>query len=152
MHSLTFKMKKYETNPHWDKLGKRAGLPSQKYQIQSSHCSSAGNKPNKYPWGCRFNPWPHSVGQGFSLAVSCGVGHRCSSDPTLLWLWCSPAATAPIQPLTLGTSMCLRCGPKKNKKQNQTKSTAWDILICCMNHPSAFLKNLEGIWDKRQKK
>ena len=21
------------------------------------------------------------------IAVSCGVGHRCSSDATLLWLW-----------------------------------------------------------------
>ena len=31
--------------------------------------------------------------------VSCGVGHRRSSDPALLWLWCRPAATALIQPL-----------------------------------------------------
>uniref|UniRef100_A0A480G0Y1 Uncharacterized protein n=1 Tax=Sus scrofa TaxID=9823 RepID=A0A480G0Y1_PIG len=31
--------------------------------------------------------------------MSCGVGHRQSSDPKVLWLWCRPAATAPIQPL-----------------------------------------------------
>ena len=31
--------------------------------------------------------------------MSCGVGHRQGSDPTLLWLWCRPAAIAPIQPL-----------------------------------------------------
>jgi len=31
--------------------------------------------------------------------VSCGVGHRGGSDPTLLWLWCRPAATAWIGPL-----------------------------------------------------
>ena len=31
--------------------------------------------------------------------MSCGVGHRLGSDLTLLWLWCSPAATAPIEPL-----------------------------------------------------
>ena len=31
--------------------------------------------------------------------MSCGVGHRRGSDPTLLWLWCRPAATAPIGPL-----------------------------------------------------
>ena len=24
------------------------------------------------------------------------TGHRCSSDPLLLWLWCRPAAAAPI--------------------------------------------------------
>ena len=28
--------------------------------------------------------------------MSCGVGHRRSSDPTWLWLWCRLAATAPI--------------------------------------------------------
>ena len=29
--------------------------------------------------------------------MSCGVGHRCSSDPTLLWLWLWQAVAAPIQ-------------------------------------------------------
>jgi len=31
--------------------------------------------------------------------MTCGVGHRCGSDPTLLWLWRRPVATAPIRPL-----------------------------------------------------
>ena len=31
--------------------------------------------------------------------MSCGVGRRRGSDPALLWLWCRPVATAPIQPL-----------------------------------------------------
>ena len=31
--------------------------------------------------------------------MSCGVGCRCDSDPMLLWLWCRPAAVAPIGPL-----------------------------------------------------
>ena len=26
--------------------------------------------------------------------MSCGVGHRYGSDPTLLWLWCRLVATA----------------------------------------------------------
>ena len=30
--------------------------------------------------------------------MSCGVGHRCGSDPVFLWLWCWPAAVAPIGP------------------------------------------------------
>ena len=30
------------------------------------------------------------------VAVSCGVGHRCSLDPALLWLWHRTAAIAPI--------------------------------------------------------
>ena len=31
-----------------------------------------------------------------SVAVSCGIGHRCGSDPVLLWLLRRLAATAPI--------------------------------------------------------
>ena len=31
--------------------------------------------------------------------MSCGVGHRCGTDPVLLWLWRRPVATAPIRPL-----------------------------------------------------
>ena len=31
--------------------------------------------------------------------MSCGAGHRCSSDLMLLWLWRKPVATAPIGPL-----------------------------------------------------
>ena len=31
--------------------------------------------------------------------MSCGVGHRRSSDPALLQFWRRPAATAPIRPL-----------------------------------------------------
>ena len=31
--------------------------------------------------------------------MSCGIGCRHGSDPTLLWLWFRPAATAPIGPL-----------------------------------------------------
>ena len=31
--------------------------------------------------------------------MSCGVGHRRSSDRVTLWLWCKPAAAAPVQPL-----------------------------------------------------
>ena len=35
-------------------------------------------------------------GLGSSVAVSCGVGRRRSSDPALLWVWCRLAAVAPI--------------------------------------------------------
>ena len=31
--------------------------------------------------------------------VSYNVGHRLGLDPKLLWLWCRPAAEAPIPPL-----------------------------------------------------
>ena len=39
------------------------------------------------------------VGWGSGIAVSCGVGCRCGSDPALLWLCRGLAATAPIRSL-----------------------------------------------------
>ena len=39
------------------------------------------------------------MGQGFSVAMSCDVGHRRGSDPTLLSLWRRPVSTALIRPL-----------------------------------------------------
>ena len=39
------------------------------------------------------------MGEGPSVAMSCGVGRRFGLDPVLLWLWCRPVATAPIRPL-----------------------------------------------------
>jgi len=59
--------------------------------------------------------------------MSCGVGPRCGSDPTLLWLWCRPEATAPIGPLAWeppyveGAAQEMAKRPKKNKKQKKTK-------------------------------
>ena len=41
-------------------------------------------------------PWPCSMGQGSSVAVSCGLGCRHGWDPTLLCLWRRLAATSPI--------------------------------------------------------
>ena len=43
--------------------------------------------------------WPLSVGEGSCIATGCGVGHRHGLDLVLPWLWCRPAAAAPIQPL-----------------------------------------------------
>ena len=37
------------------------------------------------------------MGEGSRVAASCSVGHRCSLDPGLLWLWHRPAALIPIQ-------------------------------------------------------
>ena len=47
-----------------------------------------------------------------SIAMSCGVGRRCSSHPALLWLWCRLAAAAPIGPLAWEPPYALGVGPK----------------------------------------
>ena len=58
--------------------------------------------------------------------MSCGVVRRCGSDVVLLllWLWCRPAAVAPIQPVAWGlpyaTVMALK-SKKSNKKKKKKK-------------------------------
>ena len=53
------------------------------------------------------------------MAVSCGVGCRCGLDPALLWLWCRPAATAPIRPLAWEPPYAT--GSALEKAKNKTK-------------------------------
>ena len=49
--------------------------------------------------------------------MSCGVGHRHSSDPTLLWLWRRPAAATPIGPLAWELPYAMSAALKKKKKR-----------------------------------
>ena len=42
--------------------------------------------------------------------------------PVWLWQWCRLAAVAPIRSAGLGTSICQRCSPKKQKKKKKGKS------------------------------
>ena len=49
--------------------------------------------------------------------MSCGVGRRHGSDMTLLWLWCRPAATAPIHPLAGEPPCAMGVALKKKKKK-----------------------------------
>ena len=69
------------------------------------------------------DPWPHSVGQGSSVAISCGVGHRCIVDLALPWLCLWLAAVALITPLAweppYAAGMALK---KKKKKMKQKKA------------------------------
>ena len=56
--------------------------------------------------------------------MSCSVGHRCGSDPALLWLWHKPAATVPIGPLTweppyAGDSAALKRQKSQKKKKKK---------------------------------
>ena len=37
--------------------------------------------------------------KGSGLPMSCGVGGKRGSDPSLLWLWCRLTPVAPIRPL-----------------------------------------------------
>ena len=64
------------------------------------------------------------MGEGSSVAVSCGVGRKRGSDPVLLllYLWCSLAAIVPIGPLAwellyaMGEALKSKRKKKKEKK------------------------------------
>ena len=64
--------------------------------------------------------------------MSYGVGHRCSSDLALLWLWCKPLATALIQPLAWELPCAVGIAPKSkninNKKSIFRHSTISDAI------------------------
>ena len=59
--------------------------------------------------------------KGSSIAESCcGVGHRCSSDLVLLWMWCRPAAATPIQSLGWELPYATGAAIKRRKKKKKT--------------------------------
>ena len=59
------------------------------------------------------------MGWGSGIAMSCGVGCRCGSDPELLWLWHRPAATAPIGPLAWEPPCAMGVAPKEKRKKGK---------------------------------
>ena len=76
--------------------------------------------------------------------MSCDVGRRHGSDPALLWLWCRPAAVAPIGPQAWEPPYAVGAALKRQKKkaiflhnpaarQCVTESTGmpYDYLIAC---------------------
>ena len=54
----------------------------------------------------------------FRVTVSCGVGHRCSSDPAWLWLWRRLVATAPIRPLAWEPPCDMGAALNRQKKKS----------------------------------
>ena len=59
--------------------------------------------------------------KGSGDAMSCGVGHRHSSNLALLWLWHKPAATAPIRPLAWEPPYAAGVALKGQKTTTTTK-------------------------------
>ena len=48
--------------------------------------------------------------------MSCGIGRRCGSDLSLLWLWCRPAAAALIHLPAWKLSFAMGAALKRKKK------------------------------------
>ena len=64
--------------------------------------------------------------------MSCGVGRGCSLDPALLWLWCRPAAAAPIRPLAWEPPYAAGAALKRQKtKKEKEIGRPWRFGSSC---------------------
>ena len=57
--------------------------------------------------------------KGSGVTVSCGVGRRRGSDPTLLWLWRRLVATAPIRPLAWELPCAVGVALKRQRRKRR---------------------------------
>ena len=67
--------------------------------LRPSHCGSEEMNPTSVHEDAEAIAGPAHGVKGPGIALSCGTGGRRGSDLAWLWLWCRPAAEAPIQPL-----------------------------------------------------
>ena len=72
--------------------------------------------------------------------MSCGVGHRRGSVLVLLWLWCRPAATAPIQPLAWEPPYAVGSALKRQNNNNKFRCVQHSIVdsMSCRRSPMLF--------------
>ena len=77
----------------------------------------------KWVWLVPMRMLPHSVGQGSSVAMSCGVGRQHGSDLILLWLWHRLAATAPFWPIAWKLPYAAGADLKSKKKKKAKKNS-----------------------------
>ena len=85
----------------------------------------------------------------------CGVGCRHGSDPTLLWLWRRPAATALIRPLAWEPPYAVGVVQDMAKRQKKKIcfTLAWLLLFLCSIYYAGILNSsfdlLRSAWDFR---
>ena len=67
-------------------------------QNRSSHGASVAMNPTSSHEDTGSIPGLVELGLRSGIALSCGVGRRCSSDPALLWLWCPSSCSSDLTP------------------------------------------------------
>ena len=84
--------------------------------------------------------------------MSYGVGRRCGSDLMLLWLWCSPGATAPIQPLAWELPYATGVALKRQKPTKQKNLPFWwkESQEQSWGLEGSITKLLQQSWKKRR--
>ena len=70
--------------------------------------------------------------------MSCGVGHRQGLDPTLLWLWHRPVATAPIKPLAWEPLYASGAAQEEAKSQKAKKKEKKELRAKILPTLSSF--------------
>ena len=75
--------------------------------------------------------------------MSCGIGLRCGSDPTLLCLWCRPAATALIGPLAWEPPYAEGVALETNKQTTTTKKDKKNVCSAVVGW--LFVENVDCI-------
>ena len=87
---------------------------------------------------------------GLRIAMSCGVGRRRGLDPTLLWLWCRPAAVALIRPLAWELPYAAGAALKRKKKKVKftlLRQHKCYSSLCHIEHKLFFFHNLlTSLW------
>ena len=82
--------------------------------------------------------------------MSCGVGRRRSLDLVLLWLWCRPAATATIRPLTWEPPYAVGAALKRQKDKKIKKISIHLNLIyrfnaILINMPTNYFMDIDNL-------
>ena len=72
--------------------------------------------------------------------MSCGIGRGRGSDPELLWLWCSPIATALLRCLAWESPHVVGVALKRKKKK---KIRTMNLNFTLLNSDFYFLINKE---------
>ena len=113
---------------YWFLVLKSSTTEDASYALKETQGAQWVKNAKECPWGSGFDPWPHSLGKGSGVSAGCSTGHRCGSDPVLLWLWCGPAAAALIwllaQELPYVTGAALKKeGRKEGRKEERKEGT-----------------------------
>ena len=87
-----------------------------------------GNISDYNPWGCGFDPWPHSVGLRSSVAMSCCVCHRFGSCLKLFCLQHRPAAATLFQSLAWELPYVMGAALKKKKEWTEMVMNAYSTI------------------------